>query len=81
MCACVCSSLVHLYIEARTYRRVRTHSCIDVMVSECVRHALANEVRLSVYSAQYIGQDNLRFRGFETFLYQVYFENSIKRFK
>jgi hypothetical protein len=46
MCACV-YSLVHLYIEARTYRRVRTQSCIDVMVSECVRHALAHEVRLS----------------------------------
>jgi hypothetical protein len=27
--------------------RVRTQSCIDVMVSECVLHALANEVRLS----------------------------------
>jgi hypothetical protein len=63
-------SLVHLYIEARTYRRVRTQSCIDVMVSECDLHALANEVRLSgVYSAQYMGQDNLRFRGFKGFLY------------
>jgi hypothetical protein len=46
MCACVYSYSC-LYIEARTYRRVLTHSCIDVMVSECVRHALANEVRLS----------------------------------
>ncbi len=48
LCLCLCVyPLVNLYIEARTYRRVRTHSCIDVMVSECVRHALAKEVRLS----------------------------------
>ncbi len=48
LCLCLCVySLVHLYIAARTYRRVRTQSCSDVMVSECVRHALAYEVRLS----------------------------------
>jgi hypothetical protein len=33
-----------------------------------------------VYSSQYMGQDNLRFRGFEGFLYQVFSENSIHRF-